>query len=210
MHSSCTRAQGQLARGAIGPASRSFFFQHLVSMPDQSGLALLAYWFGIVIGVTFVSVGMFLSLPREVNTRLRSHRVVHHVSIERGCYVRRRAYAFAQITGLGLKEYYGEPYSYLPVMTLRNGEMRCIRTANSSYLIYARTIAADLRNNRPAEARRRASTLLVWMRRQSSKERNKQRAEMKHLADLVDHDTSRGVSLPCAPGGFAAPSHTSW
>jgi len=52
-------------------------------MPDQSGFAVLAYWFGVVIGVTFVGIGILLLLPREVTTtfELRSHRVVHRVSI---------------------------------------------------------------------------------------------------------------------------------
>jgi hypothetical protein len=115
-----------------------------IGIPNQSVLALVAYWFGLMIGVMFVGIGVFLLLPREVITTfdLRSHRVVHHVRIGRGWYERRRTYAYAEIAGLGLKGYYGEPYSYLPVMTLLNGETRWLSTANGSYLIHATTIEA--------------------------------------------------------------------
>jgi len=112
--------------------------------PNQNGLALVGYWFGVVIGVTFLGVGVFLALPREVTTTfdLRSHRVGHHVSIARGWYERRRTYAFAEIAGLRLTEHDGVPHSYMPVMTLRNGETRWLSTANGSYLICAMTIEA--------------------------------------------------------------------
>jgi hypothetical protein len=75
-----------------------------IGIPNQSWLALLAYWFGLVLGVMFLGIGVFLLLPREVITTfdLRSHRVVHHLSIGRGWYERRRTYAFAEIAGLRL------------------------------------------------------------------------------------------------------------
>ena len=92
----------------------------------------------------FVGIIVFLLLPREVITifDLRSHRVVHHVSIGRGWYERRRTYAFAEIAGLRLNGYDAEPDSYMPVMMLRGGETRWLRTANGSYLICAMTIDA--------------------------------------------------------------------
>ena len=52
--------------GALGGSFALVFLIIWISMPDQSGLALLAYWLGVVIGVTFVGNGVFLSLPREV------------------------------------------------------------------------------------------------------------------------------------------------
>jgi hypothetical protein len=115
-----------------------------IGIPNQSVLAFLAYWFGLMIGSMFFGIGVFLLLPREVITifDLRSHRVVHDVSIGRGWYERRRTYAFTEIAGLGLKEYYGKPYYYMPVMTLLNGETRWLSTANGSYLIHATTIEA--------------------------------------------------------------------
>jgi len=115
-----------------------------IRIPNQSGLALLGYSFGVVIGVTLLGIGVFLSLPREVTTTfdLRSHRVVHHVSIGRSWYECRRTYAFAEIAGLRLTEHDGVPYSYMPVITLRNGETRWLSTANGSYLICATTIEA--------------------------------------------------------------------
>src|SRR5262245_38387257 len=115
-----------------------------IGIPNQSVPALVAYWFGHVIGVTFVGIGVFLSLPREVTTSfdLGSQRVVHHVSIGRGWYEHRRTYAFAEIAGLRLTGYDAESDSYMPAMTLRNGKTRWLSTANGSYLICATTIAA--------------------------------------------------------------------
>ena len=40
----------------------------LVACPIRVGLP--CYWFGVVIGVTLVGIGVFLSLPREVTTTL--------------------------------------------------------------------------------------------------------------------------------------------
>ena len=113
----------------------------IVWISMQSGLALLV---GVVIGVTLLGSGVFLLLPRQVTTTfdLPSHRVVHHVSFGRGWYERRRTYAFAEIAGLRLSGYDPEHDSYMPVMTLQNGEMRWLSTANNSYLICAMTIEA--------------------------------------------------------------------
>jgi hypothetical protein len=115
-----------------------------IGIPNQSGLVVLGYWFGVVIGVTFLGIGVFLSLPREVTATfdLRSRRVVHYVSIGRGWYERRRTYAFAEIAGLRLNGYDAEPDAYMPVMTLRNGETRWLGTANSGFLIGTMTIEA--------------------------------------------------------------------
>jgi len=130
--------------GALSGSFALVFLIRWISMPDQSGLALLAYWFGVVLGVTVVGAVVFLSLPREVTTTfdLSSHRVVHHVSVLRGWYERRRTYAFAEIAGLRLNGYDSEPDSYMPVMMLRNGETRWLSTANGSYLICTMTIEA--------------------------------------------------------------------
>src|SRR5215510_7955897 len=64
--------------------------------------ALVAYWLGLMFGVTVAGIGVFLLLPRAVTTTfdLGSRHVVHHVSIGRGWYERRRTYAFAEIAGL--------------------------------------------------------------------------------------------------------------
>jgi hypothetical protein len=107
-------------------------------------LGFAGYWLGVVIGVALFGFGVFLLLSREIITTfdLRSHRVVHHVSIGRGWYERRRTYSFAEIAGLLLNEYHGETHSYMPVMTLLNGETRWLSTANGSYLICAMTIEA--------------------------------------------------------------------
>jgi hypothetical protein len=133
--------------GALLGGFALFFLIKLFSMPTQSGhtlVALLAYWFIVIIGVAFAGIGVLLALPREVTTTfdLRSHRVVHHLSIGCGWYERRRSYAFAEIAGLRLNGYAAEPDSYMPVVMLRNGEPRWLSTANGSYLICATTIEA--------------------------------------------------------------------
>jgi hypothetical protein len=133
--------------GALTGGFALYFLIKLFSLPAQSGvglLALLAYSFGVAICVTFVGIGSFLSLPRVVTTTfdLRSQRVIHHLSIGRGWYERRRTYAFAEIAGLRLNGYDAEPDAYMPVMMLRNGETRWLSTANSSYLISSMAIEA--------------------------------------------------------------------
>jgi hypothetical protein len=112
-----------------------------IGIPNES---VLAYGFGLVIGLVFVGIGVFLSLPRGVTTTfdLRSHRVVHHVSIGLGWYARRRTYPLAEIAGLRLTGHDAESDSYMPAMTLRNGKTRWLSTANGSYLICAVTIEA--------------------------------------------------------------------
>src|SRR5262249_1271049 len=76
--------------GVLVSASRSFFFIRWVRMPDQSGLALLGYWFGVVLGVTALGIGLF-SLLREVapTFELRSNRLAHHLRMGGGWYERR-------------------------------------------------------------------------------------------------------------------------
>src|SRR5262249_13314945 len=111
--------------GALVGSFALFFLFKLFSTPAQSGVGLLpvfAYWFGVAIGVTFAGIGFFLLLPREVTTTfgLRSQSVVHHLSIGRGWYARRRTYAFAEIAGLRLNGHDTEPDSFMPVITLRN------------------------------------------------------------------------------------------
>lgn len=59
------------------------------------------------------------------------------MSIGRGRYERCRTYAFAEIAALHLNGFYAEPASYMPVMTLRNGETRWL-----SYLICTTTVEA--------------------------------------------------------------------
>jgi hypothetical protein len=139
-----------LLHGLLGASFQSvqfvllFLLFKLFNVPDQSGFGLLVYWFSVAIGVAFLGIGVFLSLPREVATTfdLDSQRVVHLVSIGRGRYERRRTYAFAEIIGLRLNGYAAEPDSYMPVMTLLNGETRWLSTANTSYLICEATIEA--------------------------------------------------------------------
>jgi hypothetical protein len=117
---------------------------HGIGIPDQNVPALVAFWFGLLIGVMSAAIGVLLLLPREVITTfdLRSSRVVHHVSIGRGWYERRHTYAFAEIAGLRLTGHDAESDSYMPAMMLRNGKTRWLSTANGSYLICAMSIEA--------------------------------------------------------------------
>src|SRR5262249_13605412 len=88
--------------------------------------ALVTYWLLLMFGVAVAGIGVFLLLPREVTTTfdLGSRHVVHHVSIGRGWYERRRTYAFAEIAGLRLTGYDVESDSYMPSMMLQNGKTR--------------------------------------------------------------------------------------
>ena len=130
--------------GALVMGFALFILFKLFNVPDQSGFGLVVYWFSVAIGVAFLGIGVFLSLPREVTTTfdLDANRVVHLVSIGRGRYERRRTYAFAEILGLRLNGYAAEPDSYMPVMMLLNGKTRWLSTANASFLISEMTIEA--------------------------------------------------------------------
>ena len=121
-----------------------FVLFKLFNVPDQSGFGLIVYCFSVAIGAAFLGIGVFLSLPREVTTTfdLDSHCVVHDVNIGRGRYLRHRTYAFAEILGLRLNGHAAEPDSFMPVMTLLNGETRWLSTANASFLICETTIEA--------------------------------------------------------------------
>jgi hypothetical protein len=102
----------------------------------------LGFWLGLVVGVTFIAVGIFLLVPRRITTifDVRSRQVLHHISIGYGWHERRHSYTFDEIAGLGVKEYAGEGYSYLPVLILRTGKMRWLAAGNGGYLAYAKTI----------------------------------------------------------------------
>ena len=104
----------------------------------------LAYWGGVVMGAAFLLFGLFLSLPREVNTifDLRSRRVLHNVSFCMGLYERRQAYSFDEIAGLGVKESDSSDssYSYMPVMVLRSGKTRPLAVGREGYLAMANTV----------------------------------------------------------------------
>jgi hypothetical protein len=132
--------------GALGGGLGLYLIWRIygIGLPNQSWLALLAYCFGLVLGVMFLGIGVFLLLAREITTTfdLRSRRVVHHLSIGHGWYERRRTYAFSEIAGLRLNGHDAESDSCMPVMMLLNGETRWLSTANGSYLICATTIEA--------------------------------------------------------------------
>jgi hypothetical protein len=113
----------------------------LIGLLRQGPQPSIGYWFGILFIMTFLGFGLFLALPRRVTTRfdLRSRRVLHTVSIGRWD-VRQRSYSFAEIASLGVKEFYSEGYSYLPVMTLHSGTTHWLAASNGGYMPYAKTI----------------------------------------------------------------------
>src|SRR5215467_11319480 len=103
------------------------------------------YWRGVVMGVAFVLLGLFLFLPREGNTffDLRSRRVLRNVTFCKGLYEHRQAYSFDEIAGLGVKEYVtngSAGCSYIPVMVLCGGKARWLAANNKGYLPWANTI----------------------------------------------------------------------
>lgn len=102
---------------------------------------------GILVGSIFVAVGAFFALPREVETEfdLRNRRVLYTLSLCHGWYQKRRAYSFDEIAGLGVREYSGSEgggYTYMPIMTLQDGQRHWLSTANGSFLAYAEVLDA--------------------------------------------------------------------
>jgi len=129
----------------FGALFGGFFVFWLLGWIRQETGGGLSYWSGVVMGVAFVLVGLFLFLPREVNTifDLRSRRVLRNVTFCKGLYERRHVYSFDEIAGLGVKEYGAngsEGYSYIPVMVLRGGKTRWLAANNGGYLAWANTI----------------------------------------------------------------------
>jgi hypothetical protein len=98
-----------------------------------------------VLGSFVMAATIFLALPHRVTTvfDLRAGSVLYARSAAVGLYKRRRALSFAEIVGLGLKEYSNEGFSYRPVMTLRTGETLRLSTymVGGGYLSFAKTIA---------------------------------------------------------------------
>jgi hypothetical protein len=106
------------------------------------GAGGFSYWFGLLIGVTLVVVGLVVLLPREITTIFdpRSRRVLHNVSLCKGWYERRQPYSFDEIAGLGVKEYAGEGYAYVPVLVLRGGRIRWLAEWDGGYLAFTKTM----------------------------------------------------------------------
>src|SRR5262245_53527127 len=83
-------------------------------------------WFGLLIGIAFAGIGGFLMLPRTITTTFdtRSRRVHHNINICNGWYQRSTTYSFAEIAGVGVKEYNNEGYTYMPIIKLKGGGTR--------------------------------------------------------------------------------------
>ena len=92
----------------------------------------------IVVGMCliFSVVGIFFMLPRRITTTfdLKQMRVQLQVDFCSGLYARHDDYTFNDIRGVGLREFYNEGYSYLPVLTLSDGKRRWLATMNGSAL----------------------------------------------------------------------------
>jgi hypothetical protein len=116
-------------------------FRLSVWIPQGAGGGI-GYWFGIGIGLTFVVVGAFLLVRREITTifDLRTRRVLVNVNFCNGWYERRQTYTFDEIASVGVKEYVNEGYSYMPVLVLRRGKTRYLATINGGYLAFAKSM----------------------------------------------------------------------
>jgi hypothetical protein len=102
----------------------------------------ISYWLGLALGSSFAVIGFILLLRHEITTifELRSRRVLINVQLCNGWYERRQTYAFDEVASLGVKEYAGEGYSYMPVLVLRSGKTRWLATMNGGYLAFAKAI----------------------------------------------------------------------
>jgi hypothetical protein len=97
-------------------------------------------WFGLLIALPMIAFGGFLLLPRTITTIFdaRERRAIVVVSIAWGWYQRSNTYSFADIVGVGFKDYRmlfrlvgGEAASHpweMPVMKLQNGRIRWLAT----------------------------------------------------------------------------------
>jgi hypothetical protein len=100
------------------------------------------YWIGPAIAVASIGAGIFFMMPRVVTTAfdLQSRQVFHKLSIGNDWYKHNCTCAFAEIAGVGVKEYYHEGFSYLPLITLVDGKKLWLGTCNDSYLTFANSI----------------------------------------------------------------------
>ena len=104
----------------------------------------LGYWFGLIFAIgVFVPIGLFAALPREIETTfdLRDCILKHKSTYLSGIYEKRHAITFAQIEGVGLREYNNEGFSYLPLVKLKNGKQLRIATSNGGYVQYKDVIS---------------------------------------------------------------------
>ena len=104
-------------------------------------------WGGLFF-LVFIGFGVYQMLPRTVTTTfdLGDRRILRTLSFCHGLYVRKRACAFAEVTGIGLKESYNEGYSYRPIITLRDGGVLTLSASSGGSLIYEdalQTICAE-------------------------------------------------------------------
>ena len=104
--------------------------------------AEIGFEFGLLVGVTFAVVGLFMALRHDITTIIdpRSRRVLYNVDLCNGWYKCRQTYSFDEIAGLGVKEYVGEGYSYMPVLVLRGGKTRWLANVSGGYLAFTKTM----------------------------------------------------------------------
>ena len=103
----------------------------------------ILFWVGLLpVALIFVPVGIYLCLPWEVKTTfdLRTKRMVHRQSFCNGLYERLQTHSFAEVEGVGIKEYNSEGFSYTPIAKLKNGNTFALSTSGGGYLLYADTI----------------------------------------------------------------------
>ena len=94
------------------------------------------YLLGVSMAAAFVGIGGFMMVPREVTTTfdLQARKVTRRLRVCSGLYQREVAYAFDEIESIGIKEYSGDGFNYMPVLTLKSGSSRKLAMHNSGYL----------------------------------------------------------------------------
>lgn len=129
--------------GGLGAVVAGFSFFVLMSWINQAGSSS-GYVPGILIIAVVMGAGTFFAVPREVVTSFdpRKRQVRQDLIVANGWYRRRRSYAYAEIEGLGVKEYGDDGPSHMPVMKLRTGKIKWLRTTNGDPDTYTKAIEA--------------------------------------------------------------------
>jgi hypothetical protein len=123
--------------GALFAAFAVIFLVAIARKPPGNDIGRVV---SVLMALAFFGFGLFATLLREVRTIFdcRSRRIVHTLTV--GSYQRRREYSFADVASVGVREFYSDGYSYMPVVRLPNGETRWLGAANYGYLSCARVV----------------------------------------------------------------------
>jgi hypothetical protein len=113
-----------------------------MSLPGTYGLlsksnthtSLFDWIFCLLMSLLFLSIGIYLCLPRTVRTTfdLRSREMEHRVIFCDGLHERVRKYSFSEVEGLAVQKCIGEDVSFSAIARLKNGRSCGLSESSSS------------------------------------------------------------------------------